>query len=164
MSVARVEPTIKEAAEVLAAAVEMGAATPGEVVAWADLVILNTDEPDLAVCEVALMRKEPRSNIASTLRQVEGSADLGVVRGVLIERLSEAHDEGLLTAERLAKWMYDDALRDGEGWSEHYGEALFYWDALDLARAGYGDYDAKIRAMKMFLRVVAVALLGGESA
>lgn len=161
---ARVEPTIKEGADFLAAAVEMGAATPDEVVAWADLVILKTGVPDLAICEVALMRKEPRRNIASTLRQVAGNADLHVVRGLLIERLINAHEEGLVTPEQLSKWMYDDAFRDADGWAENYGEALSYWDALDLAREGiHGDYEAKRTELMMFLRVVAAGLLGDDS-
>lgn len=163
--VARLAPTTKDEAEALAAAVEIGAATPAEIVAWADLLILASEKPDCAICEVSLMRNEPRPDIASTLRRIEGDTSSRLVRGLVVERLVKMHDDGLVTPERLAKWIYDDAMSDEAGWGEHCGGAMSFWDAIDLARLGHvGDYETCVAEMVSFLRLVAASLLQDDEA
>ncbi len=111
------------------------------------------------------MRDEARPNIAATLRQVEGETNSTLVRGLLVERLVAVHDDGLVTPERLAKWIYDDAMSNEAGWGEHGGGAVSFWDAIDLARLGHiGDYEACVTEMVDFLRFVAASLLREDEA
>jgi len=154
----RLCPTNREQALFFAEALETGVANADEVVVWADGVITETPRPDLALCEASLMRQKPRAELASTLRLVEGDEPRGaVVRGLLIERLLSSHTAGKMSAERLARWVYQDAISDEASWGDFWSEALRYDDALDLAQQGvHGDHSVEVSAMLGFLnRVVA---------
>lgn len=154
----RLCPTAREQALVFAEALETGVADADEVIVWADGVIMETPRPDLALCEASLMRRKPRAELASALRHVEGDEPRGeVVRGLLIERLLSTHAAGELPAERLARWVFQDAISDEAGWGDFWNEAVRYDDALDLALQGvYGSHSVEVSEMLGFLnRVVA---------
>lgn len=154
----RVCPTLREQALFLAEALETRVADSDEVVVWADGVILDTPQPDIAVCEASLMLRSPRAELASTLRSVEGDEPRrAVVRGLAIERLLSRHAAGKLSAERIASWIFHDAVSDEVGWGDFWGEAVRYDDARELARQGvYGTRSVEVADMLSFLsRVVA---------
>jgi len=157
-AMARLCPTTREQALVFAEALETGVADADEVIAWADGVVMETPRPDTALCEASLMRGKPRVELASTLRLVEGDEPRGeVVRGLLIERLLSKHAAGKLSAEGLARWVFQDAISDETGWGEFWNEAVRYDDALDLAEQGvYGKHSVEVSEMLGLLnRVVA---------
>ena len=96
--------------------------------------------------------------MAPDLRLVEGDAPRGeVVRGLVIERLLSTHAAGRLSAEGLARWVFQDAISDETGWGDFWNEAVRYDDALDLAEQGvYGNHSVEVSEMLGFLnRVVA---------
>ena len=160
----RVHPTLREQALALIKGLETGIADADEVVAWADDVITDSPQPDVAVCEVSLMRNEARSTIASTLRLVEGEEPRAqVIRGLLIERLLDRHAAGKISARRLARWVFEDAISDEEGWGDLCSEALSYDDALDLEQHRiYGTFSVDASVMLDFLERAAARWLQDE--
>ena len=163
----RLCPTAREQALVFAEALETGVADADEVIVWADGVIMETPRPDLALCEASLMRRKPRAELASTLRLVEGDEPRAeVVRGLLIERLLSTHAAGRLSAEGLARWVFQDAISDETGWGDFWNEAVRYDDALAPIVANVRAYllPEEVEAARTAIESLSDALQGEETA
>ncbi len=129
----RVSDDVKNEAEVLAWALEVGAASVGDVVAWADAIIEAEEHPHWSVCELATMGARDEREVASALREVLGVVDERWVRDELPRRLARALAEDPWRADRIAQRLYMLAMEGALPEGELRSLALWSWDALDLA-------------------------------
>ncbi len=124
---------LKNEAEVLAAALEVGAVSVSDVVAWADAVIAAEEHPHWSVCELAMMGASYDPDVVHGLREVPGVADEVWVRDELVRRLAQGLAEDHTRAERIASALYQLALANKLPEGALLSLAWWAWDALDLA-------------------------------
>lgn len=128
--------SLKNDAEVLAVALEIGAASVADVVAWADARIALEDHPHWSVCELATMGASYEPDVARALREVPGVVDATRVRDELVRRLARALVEDRSRADRIASALYQLALANELPDEGLRAVAWWAWDALDLADQG----------------------------
>ncbi len=125
--------TLKNEAEVLAVALEVGAASVGDVVDWADAVIEKQEHPHWSICELATMGSSYEPDVVRALREVPGTADGVWVRSELLRRLEEELTEDASRADRIASALYRLALAYELPEESLHSLAWWAWHALDLA-------------------------------
>jgi hypothetical protein len=133
MPVARTVNPLKNEAEVLAVALEVGAASVSDVVAWADAVIATEEHPHWSVCDLATMGASYDPEVVHALREVPGLVDQEWVRDELVRRLAQGLAEHHTRADRIASALYQLALANKLPEGELRSLAWWAWDALDLA-------------------------------
>lgn len=101
---------LKNEAEVLAVALEIGAVSIADVVEWADARIAMEDHPHWSVCELATLGASYEPDVARALREVPGIVDETRVRDGLVRRLARSLLEDRTRADRIASALYQLAL------------------------------------------------------
>jgi len=128
---------LRDEAEALARALEIGACGVDEVIAWADAQIVRESQPDWPLCEAALSRDRYPQDVAGILRQLPEPFSRRNVNQLLVTLLNARLKGDADLADRVASALYQMALADQ---IEDSGlKQTFWWarDALDLADAGY---------------------------
>lgn len=128
-----VSASLKNEAEVLALALQIGAVSVSDVVAWADAVIAAEEHPHWSLCELATMSASYEPDVVHALREVPGVVDEAWVRGELVHRLAEGLAEDHTRADRIASALYQLAVANALPEGELLSLAWWAWDALDLA-------------------------------
>jgi len=128
--------SVRTEAEILARALEIGALSIADAVAWADAVIEREEHPDAAICEVATSGRRYEPDVVAALREVPGTFDEAQVSRNLVRVLADGLQRDRGRADQVARALYQLALSN-----EVHGEPLrqiawWAWDALDLADAG----------------------------
>lgn len=135
-------------AHAYAQALPMSVVSIDELVAWADGIILEEDEPAIEYIELAASQKE--SDALTQLNEIaKGSDEESSMRflfGLCFEALKDGKAHYSTVARRLYFWsMYETAL-------EGFSELGAFWDEIDLAYEGvYGDAAEIEKRMLQFL-------------
>jgi len=75
---------LRDEAEALATALEIGACDVAEVIVWSDAQLLREVSPPAALCDVSLSRDAYPQDVASLLRQLPGAPDYQSVERLLL--------------------------------------------------------------------------------
>jgi hypothetical protein len=129
-------PTLREQAEALARALEVGAVFIDDAVAWADAQVEASDKPPWAIIEVATARSRHPQDLAGELRQVQGPCRKHVVQGLLVDLMARRLASDPRNADAMANALFDMALGNEIRDEPLQSFAFWAWDALDLADAG----------------------------
>jgi hypothetical protein len=128
---------LRDEAEALAVALEMGICAVDEAIEWSDAWIIHEDAPPFSLCEVSLSRDRYPQDVAALLRQIPGTplrSNVSALLIILLRRKLTDHPE---RARDVAYWLYssacDDAIVDPS--LRRFGGEVF--DALALAELGY---------------------------
>lgn len=124
---------LKNQAEALAVALEIGVSSVRDVVAWADAVIETEEHPHWSVCELATMGSRYEPDVVHALRDVPGVVDKAWVRDELVRRLAQGLAEDRTRADRIASALYQLALKNELPQGDLLSLAWWAWDGLDLA-------------------------------
>ena len=128
--------SIREEAEHFRVALAMGLLDRGEVVAWADRIIMDLDNPPGKIIEVSLAGARPADELERLLADIPGPADVALaahaVLGILRERL-EAGAVTLASAVDML-WTYHQVAAIPE--SEKLQASVISY-LLDSAIDGY---------------------------
>jgi hypothetical protein len=127
--------TARTEAEVLALAIEIGALSVTDAVAWADNVIEREEHPDGSICEVAMSARKYEPDVVAALRKVPGKLDDGEVRRRLIHVLADGLEHHRRRADQIARSLYQLALTNQVDSERLRNIAWWAWDGLDLADA-----------------------------
>jgi hypothetical protein len=128
---------VRDEAEALAGALEIGVCDVAEVIAWSDAQILRDDAPLEVLCEVSLAQDRYPQDVADMLRRAFGTLDKSNANRLLVTLLNDRLKGDMGRANQIASALYqmalaneieDSNLRQVAGWAS---------DALDLAEAGY---------------------------
>jgi hypothetical protein len=123
-------------AEVLALAIEIGALSVADAVAWADNVIEREEHPHGSICEVAVSARKYEPDVVAALREVPGEVDEGEVKRRLVRVLSDGLERDRARADQIARSLYQLALANQVDSERLRNTAAWAWDGLDLADAG----------------------------
>lgn len=124
--------TLKNEAEVLAVALEVGAVSIEDVIEWADAVLERQEHPHWSICELATMGSSCEPDVVHTLRDVPGTADEVWVRSNLVRRLAQELAEDASSVDRVASALYRLALAEQLPRGELLSLAWWAQDELDL--------------------------------
>jgi len=127
---------LRDEAEALARALQIGVCDVSEVIAWADAQIACQSEPHWALCEVALSRDRYPQDVASLLRQLPESIARHNVNALLVTLLNGKLKDNSDLADRIASALFQMALADEIEDPDLQRIGRWAWDALDLADAG----------------------------
>lgn len=129
-------------------ALALNAVTLEEIIAWADRIIRDEQEPRIEFIE--LSSSKCSSEAITQLNKLASGADEELSYKILFGLLSTALQNGSTSytaaAKRLYFWsMYETDLKG-------YNEFGSFWDAIDLAdRGSYGDPQEVRKNMLMFI-------------
>lgn len=131
--------------------VDYGAMSLEELVAWADGLILEQEEPLVALIDLSLARK--MSQALTALGKIGASADKPQVARLVFQFFHAALSSDRADYRGVVKGLYEMSM---EGYVPAPGcedEMSRYWDDLDLADEGiYGD-PGEVRAkVQAFLK------------
>jgi hypothetical protein len=143
----------KTDAEALRLGLIAGYVTVGEVVAWADDVIVADPAPDHSVIEVALAAKRLPADVIRLLGEVLGEVDVRAARRALLGRMLAILTVDPSQGERIAAWLYS-LSRHGELPEDEFGcEPRSLDDDFELARAQvYGTIESATERLRDYLR------------
>ena len=127
---------LRTQANALQTALEIGAASVDDVVAWARDVIMKTEHPHWAICELALCSGKCAPDLNEFLTEVPGSLDATQARAIVIQMLSNSLRAHPDRANQIAHSLFDLASAGDLDDSPLHEIASWAWDALDLADAG----------------------------
>lgn len=141
---------LRDEALALAGALEFGLLDVAEIITWADARLLQAERPPAMLCEVSLSRGRDPRDVAAILRRFPGTADNSTVTRLLIALLRDRLDADPGGVGRVAEVLYRLALAEAIESPRLSEVALWAWDALDLAEAGYLDESQEqiIRTMR----------------
>ncbi len=124
-----------------------------EAVSWADRQIERTQQPPLALVDLALAHNRTREEVAALLEAIPGSADLvAVMRSSLTDLLDAVEREPRLAPDA-ARWLEAAAIRGELPESEFGSEAYGLDDAFALAEQGsYGTVEQARDRLVAFLQ------------
>jgi len=128
---------LRDEAEALARALEIGACDVDEVIAWADAQIVRESQPHRALCEAALSGGRYPQDVAGILRQLPEPPARRNVNGLLVTLLNAKLKGNFDHADRIASALYQMFLTDEIEDSGLQRTGMWAWDALDLEDAGY---------------------------
>jgi len=128
---------LRDEAEALAKALEIGICDVAEVIAWSDAQILREDSPPVALCEVSVSHDRYPQDVAGMLRQCPGAPCKPRIQRLLVSLVREKLRCDSSHADRVASALYQMAISDEIEDSNLKSMAWWAWDALDLADAGH---------------------------
>jgi hypothetical protein len=128
---------LRDEAEALAQALQLGVCDVAEVIAWADAQILREDLPSGALCDVSLARDRHPFDVAGLLREFPGTPARSNVSRLLVTLLDHRLKVAAGRPDRIAKALYEMAFAHEIEDPQLSEIAYWAWDALDLAEAGY---------------------------
>lgn len=123
-------------AEVLASCLELGLIEVANAVAWADVQIGANDVPHIALCDVAMASRAYSFDVASMLRQLPGEVDSASVVRRIVEHCSNILRSGCVSPRTIASALYELAVDKTLPPGKLAENALWFYDALDLATDG----------------------------
>lgn len=128
---------LRDEAEALARAVELGACATRDAVAWADAAIARDEAPHWTLCDVALARPRHPQDLAALLRQVPGTPQRDRILSLVLSLLRVRFAGGSLDAGRVAAILHRIAVSDSI--DDPGLDRVAWWasEALDLADQGY---------------------------
>jgi len=126
-------------AHVFAKALELGLSDVAEVVAWADARLLREDRPPVMLCDASLARGRDPQDVAAILRHCPGTPNESEVGRLLTAFLRDRLRAYPGEVGRIAEILYRLAIAEAIESPRLSEVALWAWDALDLAEAGYID-------------------------
>lgn len=127
---------VRDEAEALATALEIGICNVAEVVAWSDAQILREKSPPASLCDVSVSHDRYQQDVAGLLRQCPGAPVKSRVERLLVLLLHEKLSRDARCADKVASALYQLALADDIENPGLKSIAWWAWDALDLADAG----------------------------
>jgi hypothetical protein len=130
-------PPLRDEAEALACALEIGAVDVDAVIDWADAQIAEDPTPHWVLCEAATSRGKYPQDVASELRQIPGRTDPVNVRSLLVQLMAGKLKKNEGRAYQLASALYQMAYANEVEQPELRALAWWAWDALDLADCGH---------------------------
>lgn len=128
---------LRDEAEALAEALELGVCDVAEVIAWSDAQLLREDPPLGALCEVSLAHDRYPQDVAGMLRQCPGTPAKSNVSRLLVILLDDRLKVDTGRAYQIASALYQMALAEEIDDPQLRESAWWAWDALDLAEAGH---------------------------
>lgn len=153
-----VDSKLRTQAEALRIALDVGAASVDDAVAWARAVVTEADHPHWAFCELATCSGKYPPDLHEFLAAVPGVVDESSARALVVRMLADSLDAHPERADQIAESLYQLALAGDFNDSPLAEVAWWSWDALDLADAGHIAESRKdvIDQMKAALRAAAL--------
>jgi len=105
---------MRDEAEALARALELGLRDVPEVIAWADAQILREDRPCEALCDVSLARGRYPQDVAGMLRRFPEAPDKAEVVRLLLCLMKDWLSRDADCADWIASGLYSDGARRGD--------------------------------------------------
>lgn len=127
---------LRDEAEALADAMELGMCTIAEAIAWSDAQILRAEVPDVALCDVSLARDLYPQDLARMLREIPGNPDQSIVNDLLMLLINEQLRTGCGSPDAVAEALHQLALADEIEDPKLREIAWWSTDLLDLAAEG----------------------------
>jgi hypothetical protein len=127
---------LRDEAEALATALEIGACDVAEVIAWSDAQLLREDPPPAALCDVSLSYDRYPQDVAGLLRQLPGAPDKQRVCRLVVTLIDAKMRSDPSSAYRIAWSLYQMALADEIEDPRLKEIGWWAWVALDPAEAG----------------------------
>lgn len=134
---------LRDEAEALATALEIGICDVAEIIAWSDAQILRQDSPPAALCDISLAHDRYPQDVAGLLRQCPGTPVKARVQRLLLLLARQKLSRGSRGADKVASVLYQMALGDDIEDSNLKSIAWWAWDALGLADAGHIEESRK---------------------
>lgn len=132
--------SLRDEAEELAIALELGFASVEEAVEWAGANIDALEKPPYELMEVSCAGRSPPAEIAHLLRTIPGAPDVASASRRVIARMAAALDRGSAQPEHVAGALYSMYLNGGIPEPEAESEMIRLDDAFALAHQGvYGS-------------------------
>jgi hypothetical protein len=128
---------LRDEAEALATALEIGICDVPEVIAWSDARIVREDAPPAALCEVSVSHDRYPQDVAGLLRQCRDKPVKLHVQRLLVLLLRDKLCRDRSWAGKVASALYQMALADDIEDPDLKSMAWWAWDALSLADAGH---------------------------
>ena len=143
---------LRDEAEELAMAIELGFALVDEAVDWADRHIVAVDQPPYELIEVSSAGRSHPLDVAHLLRAIPGTVDIFATCRRVFARMLSALNDGRVTPEAVARALdfmqLDGRMPDADAQSE----MSRLNDAFDLAHEGtYGTSEEVSRELREFL-------------
>jgi hypothetical protein len=134
-------------AQALAIALEAGAVTVSEVVAWADTQIAVVSDPESTLIELALAKRAPEA--LGFLHELAAGADPKAVAQLALGHLYRALERDSIAPERVAQSLEQMAM-NGYVPDDVAGDEMASFD--DRLSVRYEDPEKVLYWMKAFLR------------
>ena len=153
-----VDSNLRTHAEALRIALDVGAASVDDAVAWARTVVTQSDHPHWAFCELATCSGKYPPDLHEFLGAVPGIVDEVSARALVVSMLADSLDAHPERADQIAQSLYQLALAGDLKDSPLAEVAWWSWDALDLADAGHiaESRNDVIEQMKAALRAAII--------
>lgn len=144
--------SLRDEAEALAIALEIGFASIEDVIDWADAKIVALDQPPYELIEVSCAGRQAVPDVAHALRAIAGTPDVAAASKIVIARMAAALDRGSTTAEKVARALYRMSLNGHVPEASAEGAMVGLDDAFDLAHGGtYGSIEDAESDVRSFL-------------
>lgn len=144
---------LREDAEALAMALELGFAAVEDAVSCADTRITALERPPGALIDVALAGRKPALEVAHLLRTIPGEIDPGRVSRRVIARFASDLEGGRATPERVVRALCSMQLEGRVPDPEAASEIGRLDDVFSLARDGIcGTREEAVRDLREFLK------------
>ena len=127
---------LRDEAEALATALNIGICDVAEVIAWSDAQILREESPPRALCEVSVSHDCYPQDVAALLRQCPGVPDRSRAQRLLLLLVCDKLTRDPGCADQVAKALFQMSIADEIEDPKLKSVAWWAWDALDLADAG----------------------------
>ena len=139
------EASLREDAETMRLALAMGLVTADEVVAWADRLIAELDEPPIQLINVSLSGSSPAYMIVDLLAAIPGRGDLALAAHRALGSFLQRFRTGAISLERAAEmlWAYSNwaSVPDDERlW------ASSFTDTANCLKQGYYGTTESVRS------------------
>lgn len=143
---------LRNEAEVLAIAIELGVVQVAEAVDWADQYIVALDQPPYELIELSSAGASHPLDVAHLLRTVPGAADVPAVCRRVFARMLSALNEGRMSPESVARALDFMQLEGRAPDPDAQSEMSRLNDAFELAHEGtYGTPEQVGRELREFL-------------
>jgi hypothetical protein len=101
---------LRDEAEALAIALELGACDVTEVIAWCDAQLLGEGPPPEPLCDVSLSSGRHPQDVAAMLRQLSGATDNQKVNRLVVTLVDAKMRSDPSRADQIASVLYDMAF------------------------------------------------------
>ena len=167
--------SLREESEYLRLALAMGLVDKDMVIAWADRVVMASQDPQIEVIEVSLARSRPTDEIMGILASIPGEGDLTITAHHVLRLLRERLKAGDVSLESAVDmlWAYHvwadvpegERLNAGNFPEYLYGAKEGYWGTLDGVREEVMQFiaehaDSSPSALPLAIEVQASKIIG----
>lgn len=132
-------------AEILRNCLELGLVSSSEVISWADSLVEQSFQPDIALIEVSMAGNLHSNDVADLLRNVPGETNPNRIYQGIFSHMRATLIDKPESETRIVRALFQLATAGEAPDKAAESEMFWFYDALDLAKAGYGGDVTEIR-------------------